>query len=154
MLWALAEPWLQGCDYLLVTGGVCTLSPHSWQGSGEQERQRLALRWQGNCGTLIHLLLSFQVCVCSVFLAAFCTPPAAEAIPALGTPQLPFLSTGSLRGAAGAPHCHPRVLERPPQQISSWPAVFEPTFLSLHLKSNQPLLFSLTPTFSWRQANS
>lgn len=90
MLWALAEPWLQGCDYLLVTGGVCTLSPHSWQGSGEQERQRIALRWQGNCGALIHLLLSFPVCVCSVFLAAFCTPPAAEAIPALGTPQLPF----------------------------------------------------------------
>lgn len=52
----------------------------------------MAIREQGSYGILSHLLLLFQACICSVLLALFCTPPAAEAITALGkdTPQLPF----------------------------------------------------------------
>lgn len=41
----------------------------------------------------------------------------------------------------GTPRSHPDLL-------------FEPTFPSIHLRSNQPLLFSSTPTFSWSQESS
>lgn len=92
MLQALAEPWLQTviiCWWLEVFA-----ASHHTPGRhcGEQETQRTALRQRGNCGTLIHLLLLFQACVCSALLAAFYTPPAAEAVSALGedSPQLPF----------------------------------------------------------------
>lgn len=127
------------------------------QRSGEQERQRMAVREQRNHGILIHFLLLFQACICSVLLVVFYTPRAAEAIKALARTPLSFpsLSTGSLRGADGVlPIATPKL--RNSHLASSQPGLlFEPTFLSIHLRSNQPLLFSLTPTSSsWRQENN
>lgn len=123
------------------------------QHSGEWETQRIALRQHRNCGILIHLLLLFRVCLLSI-TGSLLYNPCCRGNFSFGWGQLSASLPSPQEVWGVLMECSPLPLQSYGTPRSHLGLLFEPTFPSIHLGSNQPPPFSSTPTFSWRQRRS